>query len=142
VTDPTHSLKVYNRAGDVVAHTLVDADVYERFKDSRPYLAQGYVRLRLKDEQRTDQFHRIVLGRRCNLRLVPERWNFANTKSRGGTSEYRGVCWCAYRKRWKAHATVGRRKHIVGWFDDEHEAARAVSEWRRLHMPGAIEVAA
>jgi hypothetical protein len=62
VTDPTHSLKVYNRAGDVVAHTLVDADVYERFKDSRPYLAQGYVRLRLKDEQRTDQFHRIVLG--------------------------------------------------------------------------------
>lgn len=70
-----------------------------------------------------------------NLRPATQAQNCQNMPSRGGTSRHRGVCWNKARGKWQAQAQVGGRRRFHGFFDEEQEAATAVAEWRRLHMP-------
>lgn len=62
-----------------------------------------------------------------NLRMATNASNRQAhmTKIEGCSSQYRGVCWCKRRKKWRAKCEInGNIKHIGG-FDDEHEAAIA-----------------
>jgi hypothetical protein len=47
------------------------------------------------------------------------------------TSEYVGVFWHKQSRKWKAQISHDGKKQHLGWFDDEHEAARAVDKAAR-----------
>ena len=47
------------------------------------------------------------------------------TKSKGSSSQYRGVCWCKNCKKWKAQGRIDGNVKYLGLFDDEREAAIA-----------------
>jgi hypothetical protein len=65
-------------------------------------------------------------NQRANLRPATQGQNCANERAiRGGSSQYKGVCWFAKNRRWKATIGIGKRMIHLGYFDDEIEAARA-----------------
>lgn len=75
-------------------------------------------------------------NRSANLRLTDRAGNAQNLhRFRPGTSEHRGVCWDRSRGLWRASAQVAGRQVLLGRFPDELDAHRAVSAWRREHMP-------
>jgi hypothetical protein len=117
---------------------------------------------RCHDGRTTLLLHRVIMGctpgdgvfvdhknrdtsdnRRANLRLTDKR---ASPQNRGavsgpirGTSQYRGVSWCAETGRWRAQVRVnGTTKH-VGRFDTEEEAFAAAQAVRLEHMPFAVD---
>jgi HNH endonuclease/AP2 domain len=69
--------------------------------------------------------HNKLDNRRCNLRIVTTRQNLANTRAKGGTSEYKGVHYDIARGRWKMSCRMPNGKRIVKRFDTELEAAQA-----------------
>lgn len=74
-------------------------------------------------------------NRKCNLRLATRSGNRANTRKvlRRASSMFKGVTWNSCRRRWVAEVWAGR-KHYLGGFDSEVEAARAYdAEARRRH---------
>lgn len=75
-------------------------------------------------------------NRRTNLRLATRAENAQNLVSaRGGSSHYRGVSWNKARRAWAANCRIDGKRHFLGYFADEEEAARVAAEFRRLHMP-------
>lgn len=64
-------------------------------------------------------------NRRSNLRLATASQNAANgMMSMGGSSRYKGVFWAKNMGRWGAKIKVNQRDIVLGYFDDEDEAAR------------------
>lgn len=59
----------------------------------------------------------------------------ANSNSKSGI---RGVYWCNTYGHWIAKATINRKVHHVGIFHDPGEAEKAVTAWRREHMPYSL----
>jgi hypothetical protein len=51
--------------------------------------------------------------------------NLFNSRPRGKSSRFRGVCWDKHRQRWVVHVCRNGRNHAVGGYEDEVEAARA-----------------
>ena len=65
-------------------------------------------------------------NRRVNLRFCTHSENHANeSKRRGGTSPFKGVCFNASRKKWQAALTVYGETRALGRFDREEDAAMA-----------------
>lgn len=126
---------------------LVDDEDYERVSAFRWYLASnGYAKrvFRLPGEQTTrSQFmHRLILGvpretqvdhanrqkldnRRANLRPSNQSQNLGNQRSRGGTSQFKGVHRNSNGRRWISSIHFGKVTTHLGTFDSETEAARA-----------------
>src|SRR5260221_8685293 len=75
---------------------------------------------------RTDHWNHDGLdNQRSNLRPATMSQNGANSLPRGGASPYKGVCWLADNRKWRAEITVsGHRRHL-GCFTVEEDAARA-----------------
>jgi hypothetical protein len=81
-------------------------------------------------------------NRRSNLRVVAHAENRQNTSGwRASSSDHRGVAWAPHAKKWLAQAKAGGEK-FSRYFEDEDEAAAAVLEWRREHMPFSVEASA
>jgi hypothetical protein len=155
-------IPLHNRAGEVVAHTLVDAedrhlaalrwylDAGNAARSGKPYVrrARGgravylhrqILGLRQDDPRKGDHINGDTLdNRRANLRIVTVAENAQNQGSRGGSSRHRGVCWDKARGKWMAQA--GGR--TLGRFDSEDEAAAVASAWRAEHMPFSQDAAA
>ena len=80
-------------------------------------------------------------NRRSNLRAATNRQNVRNSRSRAGTSQFKGV----FRQsgKWRVGITVDGKKIHLGYFTDEVEAARAYDaaalqlhgEFARLNFP-------
>lgn len=155
-------LPLRNRAGDVVAHAVVDAEDYDRVAAVGTWSMdlKGYVRAamtRVNGRQRQVKLHRFILGlparhpfvdhrdlnplnnTRRNLRVCTDAQNRQNTRGRGGTSAYRGVSRYRDGKRWTAQGCVGGRKAHIGLFDTEEAANLAAKAWRAEHMPFSAE---
>jgi len=66
-----------------------------------------------------------VNNSRANLRTCTRQQNLCNTRPRGGRSQYKGVRYDKRRKKWIAEITHQGKKHYLGAFDDELEAAQA-----------------
>ncbi len=62
---------------------------------------------------------------RANLRTCTRQQNLCNTRPRGGRSQYKGVRYDKRRNKWIAEITCKGKKHYLGSFDTEEEAARA-----------------
>jgi HNH endonuclease/AP2 domain len=94
--------------------------------------------------------HRLVVGRsdlrvdhrdgnglnnqRGNLRLVTASQNRCNSRKRGGSSIYKGVCLRKRGKHWQAQIANLRVQKYLGSFNSEVEAARAYdAAARELH---------
>lgn len=152
-------IPLHDRAGVVVAYSLVDTDTFADCGLLGWYLAgSGYVARSLPGPKRgTELLHRRVMGlapgdprevdhvdgdpldnRRCRLRIVNHAQQLQNQRSRGGTSQHRGV-WLHSSGRWNAQAQVNGRRHHLGLWDTEAEAAAAASGARRVLMPYAVE---
>ena len=68
--------------------------------------------------------HNGLDNRRSNLRIVTQKQNIANARSRGGTSRFKGLYWDKKKNKWRVQIFIrGKRKHL-GMFNDEVEAAR------------------
>ena len=148
-------LALYNRAGDVVAHALVDEGFQTKH---RWFFTQGYVKryrrvggkqeivllarqilgLKKWDPREVDHINRNKLdNRRCNLRVVTRNQNRQNVPAQA-KSGFRGV-YVDRAGRWYAQVRVGGKLNHLGTFDNEEEAARVASDFRREHLPYSYE---
>jgi hypothetical protein len=75
-----------------------------------------------------------------HLRLLSHSLNGQNRASANSNSKsgVRGVYWNEPGGVWIAKAMLNREAHTIGRFTDLAEAEKAVSEWRREHMPYSI----
>lgn len=151
-----------NRAGEVVAETIVDNADYAALS-AWGWRRNNYgyaVRCERGEDGRTVLMHRHLLGlefgdplfadhenrdrldnRRANLRRVTRPQQQQNLpSSRGSTSRFRGVSWVNARQCWVAQACVAGQRRFLGHFDSELDAARAALEFRAEHMPFAVEL--
>lgn len=138
------------RARAVVTQVLLDEEDLHLVLSCYWQLKRGYARGSL--ESKEVLMHRVVLGiedpytyvdhinhdpldnRRSNLRLVTPQQNAFNMRSKGGTSAFKGVCYCSRTHSWQAQITVSYRCHFLGRYPSEELAARAYDEAaRRLH---------
>lgn len=75
-----------------------------------------------------------------HLRLAT---HFENSQNRNGAysnskSGVRGVYWRAENKRWQAKAIFAGAGVHLGYHSSAAEAEKAVTEWRRTHMPYSL----
>lgn len=78
---------------------------------------------------------------RSNLRLATRAQNAANSRPRGGSSAYKGVC--LTRWGWQAYITADKRRIHLGYYTDEvaaamvydHAARQAYGAFARLNFP-------
>lgn len=149
------------RDGSVAAHALVDAadahvaelrwsfdrdgyvvrKVWEGDKCRTVSLARVLLGLKRGDSRKADHINRDKLdNRRGNLRVATDAESAQNKGSyRGSSSAYRGVYWHADSQKWKAAVRLNGRKHYLGAFDDEAEAAEVARAFRAVHMPYSNE---
>jgi len=59
-----------------------------------------------------------------NLQVITHRENSSKDK-KGGSSQYTGVCWHKYNKKWTAQVTINGKIKCLGYFKDEIKAAEA-----------------
>lgn len=150
------TLTLRNATGESIATVLVDDADYETVSRFSWRLGgSGYV-VR-KSGKTTQSLHRQIMGltvgdglvvdhingdpfdnRRANLRTGTQAQNLQNQTPRvGGTSVHRGVCWDERHGMWKVECSKGRKRHFVGRFAIEQEAADAAASWRAEHMEWA-----
>lgn len=150
------------RDGSVLAYTLIDAANVEWANQWRWCLSgAGYA---ARGDRSTGRFrmvslHRELLGlvrgdgiecdhlnrdrldnRRSNLRMTTRQGNSQNLPGwRNASSAYRGVAWNKRRGMWEVSVKVNGRKHSLGCFVDELEAAKAAQDGRARLMPMAVD---
>lgn len=148
------------RSDDVIGYALCDPEDFAHLNQWswRFTRTSGYVVRGGRDHQ-TILMHRYVMGlgprgtavsyevdhingdrldnRKANLRIVTRAQNAQNVSGRGGTSRFRGVSFDRGAGRWRAEATLFYKKHYIGLFDSEQEAADAAAAFRAEHMPFA-----
>ena len=123
------------------------------------YYAAGSIRDK-QGKWTTIQMHRLLMGeqegkvidhingngldnRRCNLRFATYSQNFANSRSRHGSSKYKGVTLRKTSGSWQAAIQVNKKSYYLGNFRSEIEAAKAYDkealrvwgEYARLNFP-------
>lgn len=148
----TATIPLYARDGTLKAHATIDAADAEWASQYSWHLnVKGYV-----VHGRGDLLHRKLLGlaphdglfgdhidldklnnRRGNLRPATPSESPQNVPARPGSSQYRGVSWIEHQRQWVAYVSVGRKRHHLGFFGDEQDAAEAAREARATLMPFA-----
>ncbi len=98
--------------------------------------------LGFRDPLQGDHINRDRLdNRRSNLRRVTVAEQCQNRAPAGGVSQHRGVAFRKDRKArpWHAYGTVNRKRHHLGFFATEEEAAAAALAWRGENLPAAVD---
>lgn len=128
-------------------HAIVDDEDYDFLIQYKWYAnLDGYAVMNhfLLEDGQSALMHRLLMGtpynlqidhingdrldnRRCNLRICNTAQNNQNMRpgARHGTSQFKGVHWCATRHKWCAMIKGDYRRYNLGRFDSEIEAARA-----------------
>lgn len=132
--------------------------VAERVRQGRMYGPYAAARIKCEDgRSREVSMHTLLTGwpltdhidgnglnnRRSNLRAATHAQNIRNGRSRGGTSQFKGVTWYPPSRRWRAAIMLNGKYNHLGYFADEAEAARAYDaaalrlhgEFARLNFP-------
>jgi hypothetical protein len=123
---------------------IVDAADYERvsrYKWCASRSGDRWYAVR-SDRRRHVSMHRFITGapkgmvvdhidgnglndRRSNLRACTQQQNTHNSRPKGKSSRFKGVCWDKKRRKWIVAIRYDGRCVYIGRFDDEIEAARA-----------------
>lgn len=108
----------------------------------QPTLYYAVANIRVEGRRTTKKMHSLITGlrdvdhvnrngldnRRQNLRPATRSQQGANTPSRGGTSQYRGVYWDRTRNSWLVRININQKHRFIGRFSSEEEAAKAYDE--------------
>lgn len=131
---------IYTHCGTPV---LVDDEDVERLSAFRWHRKQsGHVHRSIQRGKIKRGIHRDVIGapdgvwvdhingdpldnRKVNLRLCDRTGNNRNSRSRGCSSRFKGVCWNKNCRKWQAAIKVNRKSIHLGLFATEEEAAAA-----------------
>ena len=83
--------------------------------------------LRLGDKREADHInHNLLDNQRDNLRGCTRSQNQMNKKaSSNKSSQFKGVSWSKWQKRWRVQITMDGKKIWVGFFENEKHAAHA-----------------
>ena len=73
-------------------------------------------------------------NRRVNLRVATRSQNMANSRSRGGSSQYKGVCWRKDTLKWQASIKINYKQINLGSYADEVQAALAYDRAARHYF--------
>jgi hypothetical protein len=135
-------------------HAIIDPEDVERVTAYRwriifcgRYHTYQYVHCRALQGTPLEYLHRFVLNatdrsvlvdhenhngldcRKANLRLCTRAQNMQNRKPDAiSTSAYKGVGWNKKAGKWRVRYRHNGRQYVVGYFADEHEAARAYDQ--------------
>ncbi len=134
---------LYNYAKELVAFTEVDESDFKWVCQRIWSLATaGYAHRHECVDGKMVQYylHRVLFGdpaeqvdhinqnrldnRRCNLRLSTQRENIRNRSEPMGTNPHIGVCWCRFKKKWRAYIKADR-PIVLGYFLDVNDAIAA-----------------
>lgn len=145
-------IPLFGRDGELRGHTLVDDSDYTGLVTLGAWTLNAHEKTSYARRRDVGAMHRYLLGlspgdagcvdhidgnglnnQRANLRIATHAQNMQNQQSRGGASQFRGVSWSTAKQCWAAKGCG----ELVGWFDDELEAAIAAQAWRDEHMPFA-----
>ncbi len=125
----------------VLGHRWAVNEGYARSNmPGRPYLHRILLGLQPGDRTQVDHEDRDRLNnRRSNLRVATIRQQRHNQRSRTGTSSHRGVSFYRRTGRWSAQVKLDGRKHHLGYFDHESDAAAAARAFRLANMSHAVD---
>lgn len=70
----------------------------------------------------------VLNNQRYNLRLCTNQQNTFNSKSRPGTSKFKGVSWTTREQKWRAVIMLDNKQTHIGYFDSELHAAKAYNK--------------
>jgi len=154
------TIELCDKKGNVIAHTIIDAEDYEKVKDYRWSLCGAdnqYVAARMTTGSNTRTYlHRFLLtptkpqvdhintdklnNRRSNLRECSHNENFHNQEKRQTyagrptTSRYKGVYFDKRRGVYIAQINVFGQKIPLGSFDNEEDAGIAYDRMALKHF--------
>ena len=159
--DGTVGIPLQARDGALHGYAVVDAADAEWANQWRWHLHPGGYAARsvkVDNVKQTIMLHRALLGlkhgdpmtgdhidrstlnnRRSNLRLATQAQQMQNVPGRGGTSSYRGVTRRPKSGRWYAIVYVSGKKHHLGSFSTEEEAADAARAGRQRLLTHAVD---
>lgn len=159
--DTTVRIPLRARDGSVKAYALIDAIDADFINQWRWSLSKGYAeRVAYRNGSPTTyRMNREILGlihgddrqgdhisrdrldnRRSNLRVIPKNAQSQNQPShRNSSSQFRGVSWMGRLQKWRAEITVDGKRHYLGLFISETDAAEAARAARKKFMPYAMD---
>ena len=106
---------------------------YKNGKQTMIWMHRKILGLQLGDPRKCDHQDRNGLNnQRGNLRMATCAQNIRNSKSRKGTSQFKGVSWFRDRSKWHAQICVNRRTTNLGFFDSEVEAAQTYNKAAKM----------
>lgn len=130
--------------------TIVDEDDYRKFKNRSLHAVnyKGWWYAEVTIGKHGQLLHRLILNakkgemcdhvngdgldnRKSNLRIVSNSQNIMNSKKttrKGVTSQFKGVYWSVYHKKWVARVRLNYVYQVLGFYDNELDAAYAYDE--------------
>ncbi|MFH1369888.1 MAG: HNH endonuclease [Planctomycetota bacterium] len=77
--------------------------------------------------------HNGLDNRRSNLRIATLAQNGCNKRKTASscTSRFKGVCWWKKGSKWRAQGRLSGKQKIIGYFDNELDAAKAYDAWAK-----------
>lgn len=121
-----------------IAEAFIDVkDVKKCYPHKWSLSKRGYPVSRIKQKlvclhtfltgwSRVDHIDRNPLNNsRYNLRKATQQQNVFNSRGSGKTSRFKGVWWEKRRSLWASQIKCGNKRHWVGYFTSEIDAAKA-----------------
>jgi hypothetical protein len=127
---------------------IINAGPWRLKRDGTNKYAQHHIYVGGK--RTTQTMHRFLVGetivrvdhknlngldnRRDNFREATAQQNGANSRSRKGSSEYKGVSWYRWKSKWQAQIQVNHKTHNLGYFKNERDAAAAYDVAAKMYF--------
>ena len=125
----------YKLVKDIPWHLSCGTALGGSKKFGKPILMHRLI-MKAKEGYEVDHInHDRLDNRRSNLRLCSHGNNKYNSSKRStNTSGYKGVYRVAHISKWVARLQKDNKHHILGYFANKHEAAKAYNKGAKKHF--------